>query len=69
MAVELGYRGNKKQENGIWRKMGMALIWFDKSVTRYFTLKSKRVSNIKNVLEPIKTRREETFATFRQMVL
>lgn len=57
MAVDLGYRGYKKQEDGTWRKMGMSHIWFDKFVPRYFNLKSKRVSDIKQVLEAIKTRK------------
>ena len=57
MAVELGYRGYKKQEDGTWRKMGMSHIWFDKFVPRYFTLKSKRVSDLAQVLEALKTRK------------
>lgn len=61
MAVELGYRGYKKQEDGTWRKMGMSHIWFDKFVPRYFTLKSKRVSDLAQVLEALKTRKVPVF--------
>lgn len=57
LAVEFGYRGYKKQEDGTWRKMGMNHLWFDKFVPRYYTLKSKRVSDINQVLEALKTKK------------
>ncbi len=57
LAVDFGYRGYKKQDDGTWRKMGMNHLWFDKFVPRYFTLKSQRVSDVAQVLEAIKTRR------------
>lgn len=57
LAVDFGYRGYKKQEDGTWRKMGMNHLWFDKFVPRYYTLKSQRVSDVTQVLEAIKTRR------------
>jgi hypothetical protein len=57
LAVDFGYRGYKKQEDGTWRKMGMNHLWFDKFVPRYFVLKSQRVSDIKQVLEALKTRK------------
>lgn len=36
--------------------MGMNHLWFDKFVPRCFTLKSKRVSDVAQVLEALKTR-------------
>lgn len=56
LAVDFGYRGYKKQDDGTWRKMGMNHLWFDKFVPRCFTLKSKRVSDVAQVLEALKTR-------------
>lgn len=47
LSVELGYN---KQEDG-------TCIWFDKFLPRYFRLKSRRIANIKEVLEAIKTRK------------
>ena len=56
LAVDFGYRGYKKQDDGTWRKMGMNHLWFDKFVPRCFTLKSKRVSDVAQVLEALMTR-------------
>lgn len=53
MAVELGYRGYKKQEDGTWRKMGMNHLWFDKFVPRFFGLKSQRISDINQIMSAL----------------
>ena len=50
MAVELGYRGYKKQEDGTWKKMGMNHLWFDKFVPRFFGLKSQRIADINEMV-------------------
>lgn len=50
IAVKLGYRGYKLID-GTWKKMGMSHIWFDKFVPRYYALKSKRISNINEILK------------------
>lgn len=49
MAVEYGYRGYKLVD-GVWKKMGMTHIWFDKFVPRFFGLKSQRISDIIGVI-------------------
>ena len=53
MAVELGYRGYKKQEDGTWKKMGMNHLWFDKFVPRFFGLKSQRISDINQIMSAL----------------
>ena len=53
MAVEFGYRGYKKQEDGTWRKMGMNHLWFDKFVPRFFGLKSQRISGINQIMSTL----------------
>lgn len=50
MAVELGYRGYKKQEDGTWKKIGMNHLWFDKFVPRFFGLKSQRIADINEMV-------------------
>lgn len=50
MAVDLGYRGYKKQEDGTWKKMGMSHVWFDKFIPRFFMLKSQRILDINDVV-------------------
>lgn len=51
LSVELGYN---KHEDG-------AYIWFDKFLPRNFGLKSRRIANIKEVIEAIKTRKVPVF--------
>ena len=57
MAVELGYRGYKKQEDGTWKKMGMNHLWFDKFVPRFFGLKSQRISDINQIMSALDEKR------------
>ena len=52
IAVEYGYRGYKLVD-GVWKKMGMSHIWFDKFVPRFFGLKSKRISDINQIMSAL----------------
>lgn len=56
MAVEYGYRGYKLVD-GVWKKMGMAHIWFDKFVPRFFGLKSQRISDINQIISALDEKR------------
>lgn len=49
MAVECGYC-DYKLVDGVWKKMEMAHIWFDKFVPRFFGLKSQRISDINQIM-------------------
>lgn len=53
MAVEYGYRGYKREQDGTWRKMGMMHIWFDKFVPRWYNLKSSRLESVNGIKEAL----------------
>ena len=64
MAVELGYRGYKKQEDGTWKKMGMNHLWFDKFVPRFFGLKSQRIVGINELVGALQEGRVPVLLVF-----
>ena len=52
-AVKKGYRGYKKNEDGVWIPVGCRHVFFDRFIPSLYKLKVKRADSIKKVLKSL----------------